>query len=115
MALTGRDILDLCFCVGTLLVLYSLHKVIRSFIDDKPEGRKTVLARVYVIISWTLEYCGFTVATSVIQRIVIGKLQYPFLLWVNWSYKFSFIAIVFLFAFSFMIKVSLICSFKYCM
>ena len=74
MSLLLRDIGYASYCIGIILISFFLHYLIWIFIWRKPEGRKTVIANIYLNTSYACLSLSWSGLIPVLMRVLFGPL-----------------------------------------
>ena len=66
------DTLFLSLLFTDVLIASIFHTITRTFIKNKPEGRKTVIAKLHITLSYILQIFSITMTSLFVYRIIFG-------------------------------------------
>ena len=69
-----RDVGYASYCIILILTSFLLHYLIWTFIWQKPEGRKTVIAVIYLNTSFAMLSCSTSATLPVLVRLILGPM-----------------------------------------
>ena len=94
------------FCLITdLLTATLLHTIIRTFIKNKPEGSKTVIAKIYTSCSYFCQALMTLLCPVILYRILVGTISLECLILTKIFVSGCFNSTIFLFAVANIIKI----------
>ena len=84
-SLTFRDGFYLFCIVTNILISFILHITIRTFISNKPEGRKTVIAKIHISCSYVWQFITTFIPLIMFFRILTGTFSLEYLIMIQVS------------------------------
>ena len=100
--------LDVFYCgclITDILTVTLLHTIIRTFIRNKPEGKKTVIAKIYISCSYFWQALVILSCPVFLYRILFGTISVEYLIIMKFAFSCVFNSAIFILAFANVIKI----------